>query len=79
MRIPQPPLSFASVTTHFRQVYSSAKRRDAQVVEGNLIGIPTSAAIDPEFNTLSNGVGFAIPSNHVQRTVSQIIASWQGS
>jgi S1-C subfamily serine protease len=48
-------------------------------LQGNLIGIPTLAAIDPEFNTPANGVGFAIPSNHVQRTVSQIIASWQGS
>ena len=48
-------------------------------VQGNLIGIPTLAAIDPEFHTPANGVGFAIPSNHVQRTVSQIIASWQGS
>jgi S1-C subfamily serine protease len=47
-------------------------------VQGNLIGIPTLAAIDPEFNTPANGVGFAIPANHVQRTVSQIIASWQG-
>ena len=43
--------------------------------QGNLIGIPTIAAIDPEFNTPANGVGFAIPSNHVQRTVTQLIAS----
>ncbi len=47
-------------------------------VQGNLIGIPTVAAIDPEFNTPANGVDFAIPSNHVQRTVSQISAVWQG-
>jgi len=47
-------------------------------LQGNLIGIPTLAAIDQEFNTPANGVGFAIPSNHVQRTVSQIIASRQG-
>ncbi len=46
-------------------------------LQGNLIGIPTLAAIDQEFNTPANGVGFAIPSNHVQRTVSQIIASRQ--
>lgn len=35
-------------------------------LQGQLIGIPTLTAIDPEFNTPANGVGFAIPSNRVQ-------------
>src|SRR5438046_2596460 len=42
-------------------------------MQGNLIGIPTLSAIDPEFNTPANGVGFAIPSNRVQFITSQII------
>lgn len=42
-------------------------------LEGNLVGIPTLTAIDPEFNTLANGVGFAIPSNRVAFIVPQII------
>src|SRR5581483_9417125 len=29
-------------------------------LQGNLIGIPTLTAIDPQFNTPANGVGFAI-------------------
>jgi S1-C subfamily serine protease len=44
-------------------------------LQGNLIGIPTMAAIDPEFNTPANGVGFAIPSNRVNFIVPQIIAN----
>ena len=39
----------------------------------NLVGIPTLTAIDPEFNTPANGVGFAIPSNRVAFIVPQII------
>src|SRR5205085_10197229 len=31
-------------------------------LRGNLVGIPTLTALDPEFNTPANGVGFAIPS-----------------
>jgi S1-C subfamily serine protease len=46
-------------------------------LQGNLMGIPTLAAIDPEFNTPANGVGFAIPANHVRRTVTQILAAGQ--
>ncbi|MFL5624670.1 MAG: S1C family serine protease [Ktedonobacteraceae bacterium] len=42
-------------------------------MQGNLIGIPTLTAIDPEFNTPANGVGFAIPSNRVQFIATQII------
>jgi len=42
-------------------------------LQGKLIGIPTSAAIDPQFKTPANGVGFAIPSNRVAFIVPQII------
>jgi S1-C subfamily serine protease len=42
-------------------------------LQGNLIGIPTLTAIDPEFNTPANGVGFAIPSNREKSIVSQFI------
>src|ERR1700693_5490009 len=42
-------------------------------MQGNLVGIPTLTAIDPEFNTPANGVGFAIPSNRVQFIATQII------
>jgi len=44
-------------------------------LQGNLIGVPTLTAIDPEFNTPANGVGFAIPSNRVAFIVPQIIAN----
>ncbi|WP_084659030.1 S1C family serine protease [Thermogemmatispora onikobensis] len=44
-------------------------------LSGNVIGIPTVAAIDPEFNTPANGVGFAIPSNRVRFIAQQIIAT----
>jgi S1-C subfamily serine protease len=44
-------------------------------MQGNLIGIPTLTAIDPEFNTPASGVGFAIPSNRVATIVPQIIQS----
>jgi S1-C subfamily serine protease len=44
-------------------------------LQGNVIGIPTLTAIDPEFNTPANGVGFAIPSNRVNSIAGQIIAS----
>jgi len=44
-------------------------------MQGNLIGIPTLTAVDPEFNTPASGVGFAIPSNRVNLVVPQIIQS----
>ena len=46
-------------------------------MQGNLIGIPTLTAIDPEFNTPASGVGFAIPSNRVKLIVPQIISAGQ--
>lgn len=42
-------------------------------LQGNVIGMPTLAAIDPEFDAPANGVGFAIPINQVKRVVPQII------
>src|SRR6266849_5679293 len=42
-------------------------------LQGELVGIPTLAAITTESNTPANGVGFAIPSNLVATVVSQII------
>jgi len=46
-------------------------------LQGNLVGIPTLTAIDPEFNTPASGVGFAIPSNRVALIVPQIINTGQ--
>jgi S1-C subfamily serine protease len=42
-------------------------------LQGNLIGIPTLAAIDPEFKTPASGVGFAIASNRVAVIVPHLI------
>jgi len=42
-------------------------------LQGNLVGIPTLTAIDPEFNTPANGVGFAIPVNRVKTILPQFI------
>lgn len=40
---------------------------------GQVVGIPTLTAVDPEFNAPASGVGFAIPSNLVQNLANQII------
>jgi S1-C subfamily serine protease len=42
-------------------------------LRGELIGIPTLTAIDPEFRTPANGVGFAIPSNRVKFIEPQLV------
>ena len=42
-------------------------------LQGNVVGIPTLTAIDPEFNTPANGVGFAIPINRVKTILPQFI------
>lgn len=42
-------------------------------LQGKVVGIPTLSAIDPQFQTPANGVGFAIPSNRVQLIVPQLI------
>ncbi len=44
-------------------------------LQGDLIGIPTSVANDPQFKTPANGVGFAVPSNRVAFIAPQIIES----
>ena len=44
-------------------------------LQGNVVGIPTLTAIDPEFNTPASGVGFAIPINRVKTILPQIIGS----
>jgi S1-C subfamily serine protease len=40
---------------------------------GQVVGIPTLTAVDPEFNAPAAGIGFAIPSNVVTRIAGQII------
>jgi S1-C subfamily serine protease len=42
-------------------------------LQGQLIGIPTLAAVNTETNTPANGVGFAIPSSLVKTAVAQIL------
>jgi S1-C subfamily serine protease len=43
---------------------------------GQVVGIPTLAALDPEFsNTPAAGIGFAIPSNDAVGVATQLIAS----
>lgn len=42
-------------------------------LDGRLVGIPTLVAIDPEFKTPANGVGFAVPSNRVKFIAPQLI------
>ncbi|HET9921911.1 MAG TPA: trypsin-like peptidase domain-containing protein [Ktedonobacteraceae bacterium] len=42
-------------------------------LRGELIGIPTATAIDPEFKAPANGVGFAVPSNRVKFIAPQLI------
>jgi S1-C subfamily serine protease len=46
-------------------------------MQGNLVGIPTLNAIDTEFNTPANGLGFAIPSNRIKNIAQQIISTGQ--
>ncbi len=43
-------------------------------LQGNLIGMPTLNAVDTEFNTPANGLGFAIPVNRIRFIAQQIIA-----
>jgi S1-C subfamily serine protease len=43
-------------------------------LSGNLVGIPTLGALDPEFgNAPANGIGFAIPANQAKFIANQII------
>lgn len=40
---------------------------------GQVVGIPSLTAIDPEFNAPASGIGFAIPSNLVTYLAQQVI------
>lgn len=42
-------------------------------LQGETVGIPTATAIDPQFKTPANGVGFAVPSNRVKFITPQLI------
>lgn len=42
-------------------------------LQGNLIGMPTLNAVDTEFNTPANGLGFAIPVNRIRYIAQQIV------
>jgi S1-C subfamily serine protease len=42
-------------------------------LQGQLVGIPTLAAINNQSGAAANGIGFAIPSNRVKFVVPQII------
>lgn len=42
-------------------------------LQGEVVGIPTATAIDPQFKTPANGVGFAVPSNRVKFITPQLI------
>jgi putative serine protease PepD len=44
-------------------------------LQGRLVGVPTLTAIDPQFQTPANGVGFAIPVNRVKFIAPQLIKS----
>jgi S1-C subfamily serine protease len=45
-------------------------------LSGRVIGIPTLAALDPEFGgTEAPGIGFAIPSDTVRRVADMLISA----
>jgi putative serine protease PepD len=45
-------------------------------LSGRVVGVPTLAALDPEFgDTQAAGIGFAIPSDTVRRVADRLIAS----
>jgi S1-C subfamily serine protease len=44
-------------------------------IEGDVIGIPTLAATDPELGGSAPGIGFALPSNLVEDIAGQIVTS----
>jgi putative serine protease PepD len=45
-------------------------------LSGQVIGVPTLAALDPEFgNAQAPGIGFAIPSNKVQQVADRLIGA----
>ncbi len=73
-----------SVSESASVVISNAIQTDAAInpgnsggalinLQGQLVGIPTLAAVNTESNTPASGIGFAIPSNVVQTVVQQIL------
>jgi putative serine protease PepD len=44
-------------------------------LSGRVIGIPTLAAVDPQMGGAAPGIGFAIPSNTVDRVATGLTAS----
>jgi putative serine protease PepD len=44
-------------------------------LEGQLIGIPTLAAVDPTTGAAANGIGFAISSNQMEKVVAPYVPS----
>ncbi len=42
-------------------------------LQGEVVGIPTLAAVNNETNTPANGIGFAIPSNQVKTALQQLL------
>ena len=46
-------------------------------LQGQVVGIPTLAAADPQLGGSAAGIGFAIPSNTVQDIADQLIGSGQ--
>ena len=44
-------------------------------LQGQLIGIPTLGAVDPNTGASANGIGFAIPSDRVKFVTDQIIST----
>jgi S1-C subfamily serine protease len=44
-------------------------------LQGQLLGIPTLEATNPETGTAASGIGYAIPSSRIQYVVSQLIAN----
>jgi S1-C subfamily serine protease len=44
-------------------------------LSGRVVGIPTLAALDPEFgDTQAAGIGFAIPADQVRKVADRLIA-----
>ncbi len=44
-------------------------------MQGEFVGMPTLNAINNEFNTPANGLGFAIPSNRIKFIAQQLVAT----
>jgi S1-C subfamily serine protease len=44
-------------------------------LSGQVIGIPTLAAVDPEMGAEAPGIGFAIDSNTVRQTAIRLAAA----